>query len=75
MKTQRTQAGLYIWARIPDGYASRQFADWLFDTAGVFITPGTNFGAYGEGYVRISITLPEERIEMALARMKFALAS
>jgi LL-diaminopimelate aminotransferase len=73
MVTQKTQAGLYVWAHIPDGYTSRQFADWLFDTAGVFLTPGTNFGTYGEGYVRISMTLPEERIAMALARMRLAL--
>ena len=50
----------------------RAFADWLFDTTGVFVTPGTNFGAAGEGYVRISITAADERIESALQRMKAA---
>lgn len=73
MRTHRTQAGLYIWARVPAGYMSRRFADWLFDKAGVFVTPGTNFGKHGEGYVRISMTVPEERIATALARMKIAL--
>ncbi len=73
MHTQKTQAGLYIWAHIPAGYTSRQFTDWLFERTGVFITPGTNFGSCGEGYVRISMTVPEERIEMALARMRTAL--
>jgi LL-diaminopimelate aminotransferase len=73
MYTQRIRAGLYVWAHVPAGYTSRQFADWLFERAGVFITPGTNFGNNGEGYVRISITVPEERIEMALARMRTAL--
>ncbi|MBV9259226.1 MAG: LL-diaminopimelate aminotransferase [Ktedonobacteraceae bacterium] len=74
MYTQRTQAGLYVWARVPTAYTSRQFADWLFDRTGVFITPGTNFGNSGEGYVRISMTVPEERIAMALARMRTAIA-
>jgi LL-diaminopimelate aminotransferase len=73
MHTQRTQAGLYVWARVPAGYTSSQFANWLFDTCGVFVTPGTNFGPSGEGYVRISMTVPEERIETALARMKTAI--
>ena len=73
LHTQRTQAGLYVWARVPSGYTSKQFANWLFDTCGVFVTPGTNFGPSGEGYMRISMTVPETRIEMALARMKTAL--
>ncbi len=73
MYTRRTQAGLYVWARIPASYTSHQFTDWLFDRTGVFITPGTNFGDSGEGYVRISMTVPEERIETALARMRTAL--
>jgi LL-diaminopimelate aminotransferase len=73
MHTQRTQAGLYVWAHVPAGYTSSQFATWLFDTCGVFVTPGTNFGPSGEGYVRISMTVPEERIETALARMKTAI--
>ncbi len=73
LHTQRTQAGLYVWARVPAGYTAKQFANWLFDTCGVFVTPGTNFGPSGEGYMRISMTVPEERIETALARMKTAL--
>lgn len=74
MRAANTQAGLYIWAAVPQGYTSRQFASWLFDTTGVYLTPGTNFGAAGEGYVRISMTAPEERIATALQRMKDALS-
>jgi len=73
MHTQSPKAGLYVWAAIPKGYTSRDFANWLFDKTGVFITPGTNFGDAGEGYVRISMTSPGERIETALQRMKMAL--
>jgi LL-diaminopimelate aminotransferase len=73
MHTEATKAGLYIWAAIPEGFTSRDFANWLFDKTGVFITPGTNFGNQGEGYVRISMTAPDERIETALKRMKEAL--
>ncbi len=73
MHTEATKAGFYIWAAIPEGFTSRDFANWLFDKTGVFITPGTNFGKQGEGYVRISMTAPDERIETALKRMKEAL--
>ena len=72
MHTQTPKAGLYIWAGVPQGTTSHDFADWLFDETGVFVTPGTNFGAAGEGYLRISMTAPDERIETALARMQAA---
>lgn len=73
MHAQSPKAGLYVWAEIPKGFTSRKFANWLFDKTGVYITPGTNFGATGEGYVRISMTAPEERINTALKRMKSVL--
>ncbi len=72
MHTHAPKAGLYVWAGVPQGVTSHDFADWLFDTTGVFVTPGTNFGAAGEGYLRISMTAPDERIETALTRMKAA---
>jgi len=74
LHTQKPLAGLYVWAAVPKGFTSRDFANWLFDKTGVFITPGTNFGAAGEGYVRIAITAPDERIAIALRRLQAALA-
>lgn len=73
MRAQRSRAGLYVWSAVPDGYSSRGFTDWLFEQTGVFITPGSNFGQAGEGYVRMSITEPEERLRMAVERMREAL--
>jgi LL-diaminopimelate aminotransferase len=76
MRSRIPQAGLYIWAAIPKSFlytTSRDFCTWLFDKTGVFITPGSNFGDLGEGYVRISITAPDERIETALRRMRSAI--
>ena len=72
MHTQTPKAGLYIWAGVPKGTTSDDVANWLFDETGVFVTPGTNFGDAGEGYLRISMTAPDERIETALTRMKAA---
>jgi LL-diaminopimelate aminotransferase len=48
---------------------AREFANWLFDETGVFVTPGTAFGKMGEGFIRFSITAPEERLTTALKRM------
>ena len=67
------QAGLYVWAHVPQQFTSRDFANWLFEKTGVFVTPGTNFGAAGEGYMRISITEPEHRLAEALRRMRSVL--
>jgi len=74
MHTQTPQASLYVWAHIPARFTtSREFVSWLFDETGVLLTPGTNFGPAGEGYVRISIAAPQERIATALQRMQIAL--
>jgi LL-diaminopimelate aminotransferase len=75
MYTRMPQAGLYVWSAVPTGFTSRGFANWLFDQTGVFVTPGTNFGSAGEGYVRISLTAPDERIETAIKRMQRAIES
>jgi len=75
MHTRTPLAGLYVWAAIPRGFTARDFASWLFDETGVFLTPGTNFGNAGEGYVRISLTAPDARIEAALNRMKTAVGA
>ncbi|HEY4389314.1 MAG TPA: LL-diaminopimelate aminotransferase [Ktedonobacteraceae bacterium] len=73
LKTRQTRAGLYIWAAVPEGTTSRDFAGVLLEKTGIFVTPGVNFGPSGEGYMRISMTAPEERIALAVERMKAAL--
>ncbi|MCK4361884.1 MAG: LL-diaminopimelate aminotransferase [Dehalococcoidia bacterium] len=63
------RASLYIWARVPDGYTSLEFATSLLEEAGVVVTPGTSYGKHGEGYIRLSLTIPDERLEEALTRL------
>lgn len=63
------KASLYVWARVPDGMRSAQFAERLLDEAAVIVTPGNGYGAYGEGYVRLSLTLPDARVDEGLARI------
>jgi len=62
-------ASLYIWARVPEGYSSLEFATTLLEEAGVVVTPGTGYGKCGEGYIRLSLTIPDHRLEEALTRL------
>ena len=60
----------YLWVPVPRGRTSLDFAERLLDQAGVLVTPGTAYGQYGEGYVRLSLTVPDDRLEQALERMR-----
>ncbi|MBT9160512.1 MAG: LL-diaminopimelate aminotransferase [Dehalococcoidia bacterium] len=64
------RASLYIWARIPEGYTSAGFAAKLLDEVGIVVTPGTGYGACGEGYIRISLTTPDDRLQEGLVRLE-----
>lgn len=75
LETALPEAGLYIWPRVPAGQTSGQFALDLLDQAAVAVTPGTNFGPGGEGYVRISLTAPDKRIDEAVARLEALVAA
>ncbi len=75
MAVELPQAGLYIWPHVPAGFTSSQFALHLLEHTGVAVTPGTNFGTGGEGYVRISLTVPDERLNEAIARIESAISA
>lgn len=60
----------YIWAPVPKGFTSASFTEYVLEKAGVIITPGNGYGQYGEGYFRISITIPEEKIKEGLRRLE-----
>lgn len=63
------RASLYIWAGIPQGYTSAEFAARLLEETGVVVTPGTGYGKYGEGYIRLSLTAPDDEIAEGLDRL------
>lgn len=66
-------ASLYIWTKVPTSETSMEFSKRVLDQTGVVITPGNGFGKSGEGYIRMSLTLPTERIEEAVARLQQSL--
>ena len=69
LRTTAPKASLYVWARIPEGETSIGFAGRLLDDTGVVVTPGNGYGAQGEGYVRLSITTPDDTIAEGLRRL------
>jgi LL-diaminopimelate aminotransferase len=60
---------IYVWLPTPNGESSAEFADLLLDRSGVVVAPGLGYGAGGEGYVRISLTVADDRLAEAMDRI------
>ncbi len=65
-----TDTTFYVWTKVPEGYSSADFVGRLIDEAGIVCTPGNGFGDAGEGYFRISLTVPTERLLEAVKRIE-----
>ncbi|MEZ4767051.1 MAG: aminotransferase class I/II-fold pyridoxal phosphate-dependent enzyme [Caldilineales bacterium] len=70
LEADTPRASLYVWAKVPEGYTSKEFADKILLETGVSITPGDAYGPSGAGYVRISIGQETGKLQEALARMR-----
>ncbi|GIN20517.1 LL-diaminopimelate aminotransferase [Siminovitchia fordii] len=64
------KAAYFVWARVPEGYTSAEFAQFVLEKTGVMVTPGTAFGEKGEGYFRIAVSVDSHRIQEAVTRIK-----
>ena len=64
------KATFYLWVKVPPGHDSVSFASLVLNETGVVLTPGSGFGAAGEGYVRLALTVPEARLEEAVQRLQ-----
>ena len=69
-KIERPKATFYMWIPVPKGETSSSFTERLLDKCGILVVPGSGYGAAGEGYIRMAITIPKERISEAIQRMK-----
>ena len=69
LKARAPRAGLYVWAKVPPGYTSIDFANDLLEQVGVVVTPGIGYGKNGEGYVRLSLTVPDAALVKGLSRL------
>jgi LL-diaminopimelate aminotransferase len=70
LECETPRATFYLWAKTPPGYTSASFTERVLRETGVVITPGSGFGKSGEGYVRFSLTVPNERLQEAVGRIQ-----
>ncbi|MBE0416282.1 MAG: LL-diaminopimelate aminotransferase [Coriobacteriia bacterium] len=70
LKALTPKGTIYVWARVPDGYTSAGFAEKVLEEANVIVAPGNAYGPSGEGFVRISLATPDDRLEEAIARIE-----
>ncbi len=73
-KVKKPDATLYVWARVPEGHTAMSFSKKLLEEAGVLVIPGVGYGEYGEGFVRMSLTVMGdkngERLQEAVDRIE-----
>ena len=69
LEARLPKAGLYVWAKVPNGYTSVDFANELLEQVGVVVTPGIGYGQNGEGYVRLSLTISDASLVRGLSRL------
>jgi len=69
-RVEKPKATFYLWIRIPKKTDSIKFSALLLEKANIVVTPGVGFGENGEGYIRMALTVPVERIKEALNRLK-----
>ena len=61
---------IYVWAPVPEGHTSASFCELVLEQAAVVISPGAMYGPSGEGFFRISLTTPDDRLTEAVGRMR-----
>ncbi|HEV3484527.1 MAG TPA: aminotransferase class I/II-fold pyridoxal phosphate-dependent enzyme, partial [Vicinamibacterales bacterium] len=64
------RGSIYVWAPVPEAQTSESFTTLLLEQAGIVVAPGTGYGAAGEGYVRFSLTLADDRLEEGVERLR-----
>jgi len=60
----------YLWVPVPAGMTSLEFTNRLFEKTAVVVASGTAYGQYGEGFIRISLTVPDNRLTEAMVRIE-----
>lgn len=73
VKVRKPKATFYMWCKTPEDYTCTGFVSYLLEKAGVVVTPGAAYGSYGEGYFRISLTVPDARLAEAMDRIRKAM--
>jgi LL-diaminopimelate aminotransferase len=74
VRVEPPKGTIYVWAPVPDGHTSTSFAELVLEEAAVVVSPGAMYGPSGEGFFRISLTTPDEKITEAVDRLREHLA-
>ena len=67
------RATIYVWAPVPEGHSSASYCELVLEESGVVVSPGAAYGPNGEGFFRISLTVPDERLSEAVERLRGSL--
>jgi LL-diaminopimelate aminotransferase len=67
------RGSIYVWAPVPEGHTSASYCTLVLDESGVVVSPGSAYGPNGEGFFRISLTVPDERLSEAVERLRGSL--
>jgi LL-diaminopimelate aminotransferase len=70
VEVQPPKGTIYVWAPVPEGHTSVSFAELVLEEAAVVVSPGSMYGPSGEGFFRISLTTPDERLTEGLERIR-----
>jgi LL-diaminopimelate aminotransferase len=70
LEVENPLATFYVWSTIPKGYSSQDFCFKVLNEANVWMIPGSMYGKYGEGYLRVALTHSVERLREAMQRLK-----
>ena len=65
---------IYVWAPVPEGHTSASYCEMVLEESAVVISPGSAYGANGEGFFRISLTIADERLQEAVERLRGSLS-
>jgi LL-diaminopimelate aminotransferase len=64
------RGSIYVWAPVPEGHTSESYTTFLLDEADIVVAPGTGYGPTGQGFIRFSLTLPDDRLEEGVERLR-----
>jgi LL-diaminopimelate aminotransferase len=73
VEVARPKATIYIWAPVPEGHTSASYCELVLEESGVVVSPGSAYGPNGEGFFRISLTVPDDRLAEAVERLRGSL--
>jgi LL-diaminopimelate aminotransferase len=75
VEVTRPKGTIYVWAPVPEGHTSASYCELVLEESGVVVSPGGAYGPNGEGFFRISLTVPDARLSEAMERLRDSLAA